>query len=92
MSDGEDHFNNTTAARRCPKPWAKAIATYTPFPASLLQFAATLLGEKKAVAQRLLGSLQVDISHTQKCLNWTPPLTVKAGPSALFSQSTGLIL
>jgi hypothetical protein len=54
-----------------------------PVPAGLLQFGATLLG-KKPVAQRLLGSLQVDISHTRKCLNWTPPLTVKQGLQRCF--------
>jgi nucleoside-diphosphate-sugar epimerase len=56
-----------------------------PVPAGLLQFGATLLG-KKAVAQRLLGSLQVDISHTRTCLNWTPPLTVKQGLQRCFSN------
>jgi len=42
-----------------------------PCPPSLIRLAATTLG-KKAVAERLLGSLQVDIQYTKEQLNWTP--------------------
>lgn len=42
-----------------------------PCPPALLSFGAGLLG-KKAVADRLLGSLQVDIEHTKRTLNWQP--------------------
>ena len=31
------------------------------------------------MAQRLLGSLQLDIAHTRDTLGWTPPLTVDEG-------------
>jgi len=41
-------------------------------------FVASILG-KKAVAQRLLGSLQVDISKARDLLGWTPPLSVEEG-------------
>lgn len=47
-------------------------------PASLLNLAARLLG-KGAVAQRLLGSLQVDITKTRELLDWQPPLSVDEG-------------
>ncbi|PKH01845.1 nucleoside-diphosphate sugar epimerase [Psychromonas sp. MB-3u-54] len=43
-----------------------------PIPSSWLTFAAKLIG-KPAVAQRLCGSLQVDISKTKELLNWKPP-------------------
>ncbi len=43
-----------------------------PIPASWLSLVAKLLG-KPAIAQRLCGSLQVDISKTKKLLNWRPP-------------------
>lgn len=52
-------------------------------PAGMLQLAATLVG-KKAVAQRLLGSLQVDISKTCEVLDWQPPLTVEQGLARCF--------
>lgn len=47
-----------------------------PVPASLLMLVATMLG-KKVMAQRLLGSLQVDISKARDLLGWEPPITVE---------------
>jgi nucleoside-diphosphate-sugar epimerase len=41
----------------------------------VLEFCLGLAG-KKDLAQRLCGSLQVDISKTKKLLNWTPPVSV----------------
>lgn len=81
VSDGED-LSTTQLLQGVAEAMGKP-SRLIPVPASLLQFGATLLG-KKAVAQRLLGSLQADISHTQKCLNWTPPLTVKQGLQRCF--------
>ena len=81
VSDGAD-LSTTQLLQGVAEAMGKP-SQLIPVPASLLQFGATLLG-KKAVAQRLLGSLQVDISHTQKCLNWTPPLTVKQGLQRCF--------
>ncbi len=46
-----------------------------PIPSAWLMFFAKLLGRKN-VAQRLLGSLHVDISKTKTLLGWTPPYTV----------------
>ncbi len=31
------------------------------------------------MAQRLLGNLQLDITHTRETLGWTPPLSVDEG-------------
>lgn len=56
-----------------------------PVPAPLLLFGATLLG-KKAVAQRLFGSLQVDISKTRELLDWEPPVTVEEGLQRCFQS------
>jgi nucleoside-diphosphate-sugar epimerase len=42
-----------------------------PIPASLLKMGAKLLGVP-AAANRLLGSLQVDIGHTKRTLSWKP--------------------
>ena len=39
---------------------------------------APMLG-KRAVAQRLLGSLQVDISNAREILGWQPPVSVEEG-------------
>ena len=81
VSDGED-LSTTQLLQGVAEAMGKP-SRLIPIPASLLQLGATLLG-KKSVAQRLLGSLQVDISHTRKCLNWTPPLTVKQGLQRCF--------
>lgn len=47
-------------------------------PVSLMNAAARILG-KQDVAQRLLGSLQVDIGKTRELLDWAPPLSVDEG-------------
>lgn len=49
-----------------------------PVPVWMLWAGATVLG-KRAVAQRLLGSLQVDISKTREVLSWEPPIGVDEG-------------
>ena len=53
-------------------------ARLVPVPASWLKLAAALVG-KQDVAQRLCGSLQVDISNTRHLLGWTPPLSLDEG-------------
>lgn len=73
VSDGED-LSTTELLRRVGAALGKP-ARLLPVPPKLLDFGASLFG-KKAVAQRLLGSLQVDISHTCSTLGWKPPVTV----------------
>lgn len=53
-------------------------ARLLPVPLWLLNGAVTLLG-KREIAQRLLGSLQVDIGKARDVLGWTPPLSVDEG-------------
>ncbi|MBG0843057.1 UDP-glucose 4-epimerase family protein [Ectopseudomonas toyotomiensis] len=82
--DGED-LSTTELLRGVGKAMGKP-ARLIPVPAGLLQFGATLLG-KKAMAQRLLGSLQVDISKTCELLDWKPPYTVEEGLRRCFKRS-----
>ena len=82
--DGED-LSTTDLLRRVGEAMGKP-ARLIPVPASMLQFGATLLG-KKAMAQRLLGSLQVDISKTCELLDWKPPYTVQEGLKRCFERS-----
>ncbi|KMT64750.1 UDP-glucose 4-epimerase family protein [Catenovulum maritimum] len=49
-----------------------------PVPVWCFKFVGKLLG-KQAVIDRLVGSLQVDISHTKNTLGWQPPYTVEHG-------------
>ena len=56
-----------------------------PVPEPLLMLVAKLLG-KRAVAQRLLGSLQVDISKARDLLGWEPPISVEEGLRRCFQS------
>jgi len=47
-----------------------------PVPSSIISGAASLFG-KSAVASRLLGSLQVDITHTKSTLGWKPVVSMQ---------------
>ena len=78
VSDDED-LSTTELLHRTRKALGKhAHAHLVPVPPSLLQFGAKLLG-KQDIAQRLLGNLQVDISHSKKVLGWTPSISVNDG-------------
>jgi len=73
VSDGED-LSTTELLRRTGQVLGRP-ARLLPVPESLLKLVARLLG-KPGIAQRLCGSLQVDISKTRTLLGWTPPVTV----------------
>ncbi|CAH8187977.1 hypothetical protein VAEKB19_1270002 [Vibrio aestuarianus] len=49
-----------------------------PVPKWCYKLAGKVFG-KQDVVDRLLGSLQVDITHTKKTLDWTPPQTLEEG-------------
>lgn len=53
-------------------------ALLIPVPLRILNITSNLLG-KRAIAQRLLGSLQVDITKTSTLLNWNPSISVNEG-------------
>ena len=76
VSDGED-VSTTELLRRMGQALGRP-ARLVPLPASILKLAAAMMG-KPGVAQRLCGSLQVDIDKTRRLLDWTPPLTLDEG-------------
>ncbi|WP_413927631.1 UDP-glucose 4-epimerase family protein [Herbaspirillum sp. alder98] len=73
VSDGED-LSTTGLLRKTAQALDKP-ARLLPFPASLLTLAARLLG-RPGIAQRLCGSLQVDIEKNRTLLGWTPPVPI----------------
>ncbi len=73
VSDGHD-LSTTELLRHMARSLSTNIVLL-PVPSSLLKLAATLAG-KRAIGQRLCGSLQVDISKTKLLLGWTPPATI----------------
>ncbi|MNE56065.1 GDP-6-deoxy-D-mannose reductase [compost metagenome] len=72
VSDGED-LSTTQLLCRLSKALGKP-ARLLPLPEWMLKLAASMLG-KQAVAQRICGSLQVDISKNLELLGWTPPVS-----------------
>ena len=76
VSDGED-VSTTELLRRTARAMGRA-ARLVPIPSVWLEVTASLLG-KRNVAQRLCGSLQVDIEKTRQLLGWRPPLTLDQG-------------
>ncbi len=80
VSDGCD-LSTTELLRGC----ADALgvkARLLPIPQRLLELGAAFLG-KKAVAQRLCGNLQVDITKARNLLGWEPPYSVAEGLRAV---------
>lgn len=76
VSDGEDVSTTELLCRmgqamNCP-------ARLMPVPAGLLKRAAALIG-KRDMAQRLCGSLQLDIQKTRQLLGWEPPFSLAQG-------------
>jgi nucleoside-diphosphate-sugar epimerase len=75
VSDDED-ISTSALLRRMGRALGRP-ARLLPVPVWMLESAALLVG-KKAVSQRLCGSLQVDIEKTKSLLNWLPPVSVES--------------
>jgi nucleoside-diphosphate-sugar epimerase len=76
VSDGED-VSTTELLRRIALAMGKK-PFLLPIPAFVLEWGTALLG-KRDVAQRLCGSLQLDINKTRQLLDWTPPVSLDEG-------------
>jgi nucleoside-diphosphate-sugar epimerase len=72
-SDGED-VSTTQLLRKLAHALGKP-ARLLPIPAELMSGAASLLGQQD-LADRILGSLQVDISKNYQLLGWEPPVSL----------------
>ncbi|MBA3003660.1 MAG: SDR family oxidoreductase [Desulfurivibrio sp.] len=73
VSDGED-LSTTELLRRMANALGRP-ARLIPVPVFLLEVGAALLG-RRDMAQRLCGSLQIDISKARTLLGWKPPVSV----------------
>ena len=73
VSDGED-LSLKSLLQRTAVALGKSVRLI-PIPVSVLGVMLRLLG-RADFAQRLCGSLQVDISKTRDCLGWSPPVSV----------------
>lgn len=79
VSDGCD-LSTTELLRGCAVALGVKARPF-PVPQSLIETCAALLG-KRAVAQRLCGNLQVNITKTRTLLGWVPPVSVADGLKA----------
>lgn len=75
-ADGEDLSTSALLHRLAQAMGVQAHLVRVP--PILLAMAASLIGQR-AVAQRLLGNLQVNIHTTRELLGWRPALTVEQG-------------
>lgn len=73
VSDGED-VSTSQLLHKLAAALGKP-ARLLPVPTRLLRGVAGLLG-RRALADRILGSLQVDISKNRQLLGWIPPVTL----------------
>jgi nucleoside-diphosphate-sugar epimerase len=76
LSDGED-LSTPDLIRHMAVAMNRSARLF-PVPVSLLRLAGGVCG-KRAEIDRLVGSLQIDISHTRRVLGWTPPVSVQEG-------------
>jgi nucleoside-diphosphate-sugar epimerase len=74
--DGQD-LSTTELLRAIGRAMGKPARLF-PCPAGLLLLASSILG-KKALAQRLIGDLQIDISLAKSLLEWVPPVSLEEG-------------
>jgi nucleoside-diphosphate-sugar epimerase len=86
VSDGED-ISTSELLCELGKAMGKP-ARLVPVPAGLLRLGATVLG-KRAVAHRVLGSLQVDISDAKALLGWKPLVSLQEGLRRCFTSENG---
>ncbi len=76
VSDDED-LSTAALLRRMAAALGRP-ARLIPVPAGLITLGGKLIG-RPGIAQRLCGSLQVDIGKTKALLGWSPPISVDEG-------------
>lgn len=76
VSDGED-ISTADLLCRLGDAMGKPARLF-PVPPALLRAAAAMVG-RGDIMERLLGNLQVDMSHTYQTLRWKPPISVNEG-------------
>ena len=83
LADGEDV--STTGLLQKVGRALQRPARLLPVPVALMRVGAALLG-KRALADRLLGNLQVDTSKAHRFLGWTPPVSMDEQLASMLKQ------
>jgi nucleoside-diphosphate-sugar epimerase len=76
VSDGKD-LSTPELIKLIASAMGQSVKLFS-FPLSLLKFFGFIFGKQDEI-DRLTGSLQIDISHTNEILNWKPPVSVEEG-------------
>ena len=77
LASDDDDLSTVSIVRNIAKA-LKIPAKLIPIPIFCYYLAGKIFGKEKSI-NRLIGSLQVDISHTKNTLDWSPPQTVEQG-------------
>lgn len=88
VSDGED-LSTTQLFQRLANAMNKPIRLF-PFPEHILKWGFSMIGQKH-IAQRLCGSLQVDIRRTLELLSWKPPIGIDEGLATATSSTPSAV-
>jgi nucleoside-diphosphate-sugar epimerase len=83
ISDGED-ISTTEFIRRIARILGRSPRLVA-IPPALLRLGANLAG-RNDLAQRLIGSLQIDDSKTRESLRWSPPMSLNEGLQRLAGR------
>lgn len=81
----DDHDVSTTELLAMMGKAAGKKQWLIPVPMQWLMIGTAMIG-KKAVAERLCSTLQVDISHTKETLGWVPPVSIENGIQRCFQH------
>ena len=76
VSDGKD-LSTPELTKLIASAMGQSVKLFS-FPVSLLKFFGLIFGKQNEI-DRLTGSLQIDISYTNKILNWKPPVRIEEG-------------
>lgn len=76
VSDGKD-LSTPELIKLIASAMGQSVKLFS-FPVSLLKFFGFIFRKQDEI-DRLTGSLQIDISHTNEILNWKPPVSVEEG-------------
>jgi nucleoside-diphosphate-sugar epimerase len=77
LAGDDEDLSTTDLLRRLGDALGKPVRLFQ-VPAVVLETLAKMVG-KQSIAQRLCGSLQIDITKTKQVLGWTPPMSVDDG-------------
>ena len=84
LASDDNDLSTTKLLRGIAQAMGKPSRLF-PCPPSVLGATAKIFGQSTPV-EKLLGSLQIDISNTKHLLDWVPPVSVRDGLNRCFPE------